>query len=33
MDREGEYFAQLLEGPEAKEALSAFMQKRKPVFA
>jgi enoyl-CoA hydratase/carnithine racemase len=33
MDREGEYFAQLLKGPEAQEALSAFMQKRKPVFA
>jgi enoyl-CoA hydratase/carnithine racemase len=33
MDREGEYFGQLLKGPEAKEALTAFMQKRKPVFA
>jgi enoyl-CoA hydratase/carnithine racemase len=32
MDREGEYFGQLLKGPEAKEALTAFMQKRKPVF-
>jgi enoyl-CoA hydratase/carnithine racemase len=33
MDREGDYFAELLKGPEAKEALSAFIQKRKPVFA
>ena len=33
MDQEGEHFARLLKGPEAKEALSAFIQKRKPVFA
>lgn len=33
MDREGEHFARLLKGAEAKEALSAFIQKRKPVFA
>lgn len=33
MDREGDYFAELLKGAEAKEALSAFIQKRKPVFA
>ncbi|MFO7706244.1 MAG: enoyl-CoA hydratase, partial [Halopseudomonas sp.] len=32
MEREGEYFAELLKGPEAREALTAFMQKRKPVF-
>lgn len=32
MQREGEYFAELLKGPEAREALTAFMQKRKPVF-
>ncbi|GGC98519.1 enoyl-CoA hydratase [Halopseudomonas salina] len=33
MDREGDYFADLLKGPEAREALSAFIQKRKPAFA
>ncbi|MBL4611733.1 MAG: enoyl-CoA hydratase, partial [Pseudomonas sp.] len=33
MDREGEHFARLLKGPEAREALSAFIEKRKPVFA
>lgn len=32
MEREGEYFASLLKGPEAREALTAFMEKRKPVF-
>lgn len=32
MEREGEHFAELLKGPEAREALTAFMQKRKPVF-
>lgn len=33
MEREGEHFASLLKGPEAREALTAFMEKRKPVFA
>jgi len=33
MEREGEHFAALLRGPEAREALSAFMEKRKPIFA
>ncbi|WP_022962842.1 enoyl-CoA hydratase [Halopseudomonas pelagia] len=32
MQREGDYFAGLLKGPEAREALTAFIQKRKPVF-
>ncbi|WP_150305776.1 enoyl-CoA hydratase [Pseudomonas saliphila] len=32
MDREGEHFASLLQGPEAREALSAFIEKRKPTF-
>ena len=32
METEGEHFAQLLSGAEAKEALTAFMEKRKPVF-
>ncbi|SDR93162.1 short chain enoyl-CoA hydratase [Halopseudomonas xinjiangensis] len=32
MDEEGEHFSKLLGGPEAREALAAFMQKRKPVF-
>lgn len=32
MDAEGSYFSKLLAGPEAREALAAFMEKRKPVF-
>lgn len=32
MAREGDHFAALLKGPEAREALTAFMEKRKPVF-
>ncbi|HIQ53519.1 MAG TPA: enoyl-CoA hydratase, partial [Pseudomonas pachastrellae] len=32
METEGEHFAKLLSGAEAKEALTAFMEKRKPVF-
>lgn len=32
MDAEGEHFARLLQGPEAREALSAFMEKRKPSY-
>lgn len=32
MDMEIEYFAKMLESPEAKEALNAFMEKRKPDF-
>jgi enoyl-CoA hydratase/carnithine racemase len=32
MSREGEQFAALLEGPEAKEALAAFLERRKPDF-
>lgn len=32
MEREGEYFAELLAGPEAREALTAFMEKRPAVF-
>ena len=32
MDHEGSYFSKLLAGPEAREALAAFMEKRKPVF-
>ena len=32
METEGEHFATLLSGAEAKEALTAFMEKRKPVF-
>ena len=32
MDKEGEHFASLLQGPEAREALSAFIEKRKPTF-
>ncbi|MFN3581517.1 MAG: enoyl-CoA hydratase [Pseudomonas sp.] len=32
MEREGEHFAALLKGAEAREALTAFMEKRKPVF-
>jgi enoyl-CoA hydratase/carnithine racemase len=33
MARETEQFAALLQGPEAKEAMMAFMQKRKPDFS
>lgn len=33
MDRETEQFARLLQGPEAKEAMAAFLQRRKPDFS
>ena len=33
MTRETQLFAALLQGPEAKEAMMAFMQKRKPDFS
>ncbi len=33
MSREGQQFAALLQGPEAREAMMAFMQKRKPDFS
>jgi enoyl-CoA hydratase/carnithine racemase len=33
MDRETEQFAALLQGPEAKEAMMAFLQRRKPDFS
>jgi enoyl-CoA hydratase/carnithine racemase len=33
MDRETEQFARLLQGPEAKEALTAFLERRKPDFS
>lgn len=33
MTRETEQFAGLLQGPEAKEAMAAFMQRRKPDFS
>ncbi|MEH6566173.1 MAG: enoyl-CoA hydratase [Halopseudomonas sp.] len=33
MDAEGAHFTKLLAGPEAREALTAFMEKRKAVFA
>jgi enoyl-CoA hydratase/carnithine racemase len=33
MSREGKLFAALLEGPEAKEALAAFLERRKPDFS
>jgi enoyl-CoA hydratase/carnithine racemase len=33
MDRETEQFAVLLQGPEAKEAMAAFLQRRKPDFS
>ena len=33
IEEEGHTFGQLLRGPAAKEALSAFMQKRRPDFS
>jgi 1,4-dihydroxy-2-naphthoyl-CoA synthase len=33
MLREGQQFASLLQGPEAKEAMMAFMERRKPDFS
>ena len=33
MDEEGESFSRLLQAPHAKEAFTAFMEKRKPDFA
>jgi enoyl-CoA hydratase/carnithine racemase len=33
MDRETKQFAMLLQGPEAREAMTAFMQRRKPDFS
>lgn len=33
MSREGQQFAALLQGPEAREAMTAFMQRRKPDFS
>jgi 1,4-dihydroxy-2-naphthoyl-CoA synthase len=33
MLREGQQFASLLQGAEAKEAMMAFMERRKPDFS
>ena len=33
MKLEEEYFTDMLQGPEAKEAFSAFLEKRKPDFS
>jgi len=33
LSKETEQFAALLQGPEAKEAMMAFMQRRKPDFS
>jgi enoyl-CoA hydratase/carnithine racemase len=33
MLREGQQFASLLQGPEAREAMMAFMERRKPDFS
>lgn len=33
MGQEGEHFTAMLTGPEAKEAMAAFMEKRKPDFS
>jgi hypothetical protein len=33
MDEEGASFGRLLQAPHAKEAFTAFMEKRKPDFA
>ncbi|HEY1393330.1 MAG TPA: enoyl-CoA hydratase, partial [Methylibium sp.] len=33
MDEEGEIFARMLREPAAREAMTAFMEKRKPDFS